>query len=187
MKKYIFILFLFLNLGKGESQTATKIDSSNYYNFLDTHKSIYWLDREDVTEIILTELKDNGYFENDTYVLMETDSSNFVILSVYCRDLNVGFLYPRVHDYPPKREHRLMRSSYSTATGYDYIQKVQIYPNSSSVIKIRHLPDNVIILNEDCYWYQPDNNQGVSKTTITKILKEDIKNQLKKFELIKKK
>ena len=187
MKKYVFIFFLFLNLVKGESQTITKIDSNNYYNFLDTHKSIYWMDREEVTEIILTELKSNGYFENDTYVLMKTDSSNFVTLSVFCSELNVGFLYPRVHSYPPNREHRLMRSSYSVTTGYDYIQKVQIYPNSSSVFKIKHLPSNIIILNEDCYWYQPDNNQGVSKAIITKILREDIKNQLKRFDLIKKK
>lgn len=184
----MYLVFTMTTIG-GFTQNTSLIDSSNYYSFLDKTESIIWLERDEVTTIILEELKGNGYFENDTYSLMNLDSSQYVLLSIYNRDLNIGFLYPQLHEYPPKKEHRQMRSSYKKSIGFDHVQRIETLSNQPIFVKIKQLPENIIILNEDCYWYQETNSNKkiVTKAIIIKILRQDIRTHLKRIEETRKK
>ena len=189
MRKIIMLLVFIITIIKGYAQNTSLIDSSNYYSFLDKRESIIWLEREEVTSVILEELNGNGYFENDTYIIMNLDSAQYVLLSVYNRDLKIGFLYPQIHEYPPKKEHRQMRSSYNKSMGFDYIQRIETLTSRPIVVKIKQLPENIIILNEDCYWYQETNSNKkiVTKAIIIKILRQDIRTHLKRIEEKRKK
>jgi hypothetical protein len=187
LKTFIIFLLFPLYLLNGYSQV--EIDTSNYYNYLDTKKSISWLDREEVVLIIIEELKKRSGVEYDTYVLFKLDSSQYVVLSAYSPDLDLGFLYCRIHEYPPQKEHRLLRSQDYNDTGYDYIQKLRSGNKTTSFIKIKNIPNNIILLNEDCYWYQDtvQTKKTVTKNVISMILKQDINKYIDRAISTKKK
>ena len=183
--KRILLSFIFIAVGfsNGISQVAVqKIDSTNYYDFFASGKSIMWLEEESVVKIITEELRYLGYETMFPHSLVKLDSSKYFVATVFCRELNASFLYIQTHTYPPSKNYRALRSSDRKDMGYDFIQMVETN-EGPKFIKIKDLPQNVIILNEDCYWYQSlgNDNKLVSRSNIEKILRQDIRTKIKKM------
>ena len=74
--------------------------------------------------------------------------------------------------------------------GADYSSCEETPSGEPNFVKIRKLPKNVFVLNENCYWYQytgnvEDNKSLLTKETAFKILRQDVKKYLTKVKVVK--
>ena len=74
--------------------------------------------------------------------------------------------------------------------GADYSSCEETPSGKPNFVKIKKLPKNVFVLNENCYWYQYSNNPEDNKSLLTKetafrILRIDIKTYLSKVKTVK--
>jgi TonB family protein len=164
-----------------------KIDSSNYYDFINKPSSspitTNWLRRTEIVPIIKDELNRHGFKHSQEYKLYKLENDQFIILEIYNKEYNFGFVYKTGHAAIPKPSHRLEKTGYGISYN-DYSG------NSSSYIKV-DLPDNIYLLNEDCYWYQyeTDKNESykyVNRIVTINILKEDIRAVLANYKDLEK-
>lgn len=159
--------------------TQNGIDSSNYYDYYSDGTglggvSTDWLRESDVVPIISEALKDAGYEWIGEYCLFKLPSDQRIILSVYCKKSNFGFLYIKGHSAIPKKEHRSVNPTNINYTIAEYDTSGEV-----SYFKITEVPRNIFILKENCYWYQSAQNPTEGIKLVTKdiaisILKQDI-------------
>ena len=180
-KIYLLIVSFFI-VENGFGQNTTVIDSSNYYTFLDTKKSIYWLTREETAYVILYELEQAGYKQEcDLFSILKIDTA-YLMVPVICEKIKLGFLYEASHNYPPEKKNRYVRSLDFNYTGFDYIQRIENLNTDAKFLKVKKIPNNILIVKEDSYWYQEhiSGQQTVTKALIIKILRQDIKDFIEK-------
>ncbi|MCL9807054.1 hypothetical protein NAT51_16080 [Flavobacterium amniphilum] len=193
MKNYVMLIFLILGLTMSYGQN-NNINSSNYYDYyLDfpakKKKGLQgktlttnWLRLNEVIPIIIEELKKAGYKGIHTNELVKINNEQSIIIPVYSKKSNFGFLYIEIHAAIPNKKHRIERTQ-KESMGVDYIYWKELPTGESVPIKVEKLPENIFVLNENCYWYQytenpVDQKQLVSKDDAYKILIEDIKTYL---------
>lgn len=179
--KYIFTLILILTIQTIFAQNGN-ITSDNYYSFYKKSDgkpiTTNWLRRTEIVPIIQDELEKYGFKNSREFRLYKLENGQFIILEMYNEEFNFGFVYKTGHEVKPKEIQRTEKGDF--AINYnDYLG------NSSGYVKIE-LPKNIYILNENCYWYQYENdkyekNDFVNRDVIIEILKSDIQKVLAKY------
>ena len=176
--KYIFTLILMLTILTSLSQN-NGITSDNYYEFLKKPdgKTITtnWLRRAEIVPVIQDELEKYGFENNREYILYQLENQQFIVLEMYNLNFNFGFVYKTGHYAQPKETHRTEKNDYEI-TYNNYLGELFRYETDD-------LPSNIYILNENCYWYQYENdkyekNDFVNREVIIEILKSDIQKKL---------
>ena len=143
-----------------------------------------WLLWNEITPILVEEMKKAGYDNVYTNKLFRIDSAQYVVLAAYAMSPpNVGFLYAQGHAAFPNATDRQPGHQLMGEGKYDYVQFVSTQGNKSEFIKVRKLPVNMLLLAENWYWYQytensSDNKYLVTKEDIIRILREDIQERL---------
>lgn len=188
--KFSIALIFLVHIVFSQEDGNKKIDSKNYYSYYlakDTpllkgqNLTTHWLSIEEVVPIITEELKLAKFefvYEHSLYKLSNNQN---IVLSVYCRQFNFGYLFIEGHSVFPKKEQRLINNRYRTLLNIDYSQCEETFSGHPNFIKIKKLPSNIFILSEDCYWYQTTNNKEDNNVLVTReiainILREDIRN-----------
>lgn len=180
--RHIFTLILILTIQTVFAQN-NRITSNNYYEFLDKTDgepvTTNWLRRTEIVPIIHDELDKYGFKNNREYKLYKLENEQFIVLEIYNEEFNFGFVYKTGHSAQPKETHRTEKIDFAI-TYNDFSGKSSGYVNVD-------LPKNVYILNENCYWYQYENdkyetNDFVNRDVIIEILKSDIQKVLSKYK-----
>lgn len=196
MKSKATLLLFFLVITISYGQEKSNINSSNYYDhYVDfpsmkkkgiQGKSITtnWLRLDEVIPVIMEELKRSGHKEIAEKILININNEQAIIVTVYSKKSKFGFLYIEGHTENPNKEHRIDRTQ-KKSTGVEYTYWKESPTGEFVAVKIEKLPKNILVLNENCYWYQYTDNPTDQKKLITKedayrILKEDIKSYLSK-------
>ena len=180
--RHLFTLILIFTIHTIFAQ-KNLITTDNYYDFLKKSEgkpiTTNWLRRTEVVPIIHDELEKYGFKDNYEYKLYKLENGQFIILEMYNQEFNFGFVYKTGHSSRPEVMHRTAKDEYSI-THIDYLGK------SSGYYQV-DLPSNIYILNENCYWYQYENdkyekNDFVNRDVIIEILKSDIQKILTKYK-----
>lgn len=194
MKKICFF-FLCLTF---QLSASNKVNHDNYYEKLTrkplTH--IDWLRVSDAVPVIIDELKENGFHRAfiNVGLLVDDGLGNKVVVHVsYNRnDTTFGFIYKEGHSIQVNKKHRealLQQKEIKENFFQSYLIK-DIENNclkTSGNSKIDLLPQNIFVLDENCYFfeendYDEDAKYPLSKEKITEILRYDIRTFLKKIE-----
>ena len=164
-----------------DGEINPKINRDNYYDY-NTKPGLYpistnWIRRDEAVLVIIDELDKLGY-KTSSYVLYELPDTNRIILDVYNREKNFGFVFNTGHFMEIKKEHRQIKVFNQSRFKSDgRLGKLEKYEN---------LPRNIIALQETWYWYQYiDNNSGgelLNKATAIEILRQDIREAVKEFK-----
>ena len=195
--KFLVFLLFWTCTAIGQSDLNNTFDSSNYYNhyFMFNNPNIKgtnltgeWVQIEDALPIIIEEIKNLGCDSLIKDILIQIDTSKYISLSVYCKQLNFGVLYTQDHDAIPKIQHRKNRLKdeyfqvFSKINGEAPIGKDKLLPliGKDKLLLLTKLPENVILLTQNCYWFQSTGNKKDDKYLVTKdvalrILRQDIK------------
>jgi hypothetical protein len=196
--KFCFFIILFISkLTIAQTKIdSSKVDSSNYYNYYHSYNSLKdlnsdslitaWLTADEVTPIILEEMRKLGFDWVNENSLFKLTSGQDIILSAYSEKSKVGFLYIESHSMFPTKEDRLHLTEKET-TGSEYVIQEETSNGDPNFIHVEKLPNNIFILNQNCYWYQftanpADNNYLITKELAFKILREDIDHYLSKMK-----
>lgn len=166
-------------------ETRSKIDTSNYYQFLDKQGNLNWLRVSEATPIIIDEIKKAGYsyaFIEIGDLIMLKNGTPLVLTVSYNNDQKFGFVYEGSHGFPLSPNDR----SYMTRLEkFQYTQVVKPESGSADFKSIDPLPKNIFLLKQRCYWYNY-NSAGdkfpVSKSTAEYILRQDIRYFLKRIK-----
>lgn len=160
-------------------QNNTKIDTSNYYDYSNMFGTIAYLHDYEVAPIIEDEIIKAGYDYPATNQLMKFQDGQYITLTIYEYHLKFGFLYIKGHHIPPdKNDRKFLLNKDNSALQYGL---AEINADKTvSYTKINHIPDNIFVLDENCYWYYSDSkgelsNSTVSKNVIIEILRQDIR------------
>lgn len=142
-----------------------------------------WLRSEEITPIVVEEMKKAGYGKVSATCLYRLDSAKYVVLTAHSYTSNVGFLYSAGHSALPSKEARQPQKLTRAGSQFDYVQNVRTIAGSNEWIRVKKLPTNIIVLAEDWYWYQytddtSDNNYLVTKEDIIRVLRQDIQEKL---------
>lgn len=188
MKPILFlILTLFITSFQVQKALAQNksITRDNYYNYLNKSNqrplTTNWLQTNEIIPVILEELNKYGFEENYDNVLFRLPTNEHIVLDVYSRKANIGFLYNAVHHADPQIEHRKLRHYRSIQ--YDY-------SGDWKGIKFDSLQQNLTVLQENWYWYQYSEdkneiNDFVCRAKIIEILRADIRESLAKHKNLK--
>ena len=186
MKKILFFATLFCG-HISFSQTASEIDTSNYYKFLSPKKikgnglTTNWLRLDDVVPIMIEEFKKAGYDWLYDRTIYKLKNGQHITISAYSRKNNIGFLYIEGHDMFPSKSHRniLFQKDNSKV---DFVECEETYSGEADFVKIKEIPSNIFILKEDCYFFQYSDNIEDNKILVTKEIAIDILRQdLRKY------
>jgi len=140
----------------------------------------------DATPIIIDELLKNGipYYTISIGDLMKVNkSTHFVVTVTFGKgDSTYGFLYEAIHGIPLEVSDRDFLTHPEKA---DYTQtETDTLGKDVHYMRIFQLPSNIFLLKERCYWFQFDSNgtnYPVSKEVAQNILRQDIRNYLRKL------
>lgn len=201
MKKFLPLVFLLAFAFPGLAQRA-EINNHNYYSYYVGPTSMKggvvgpvnklksrklgtgWLRWNDITPILVEEMTKAGHDQVYTNKLFRIDSAQYVLLAALAmRAPVVGFLYAEGHAAFPTASDRQPGHQLMGDGKYDYVQLVSTSANKTEFIKIRHLPANLLALEENWYWYQytdnpSDNKYLLTKEDIIRVLREDIQEKL---------
>ena len=171
-------------------------DSTNYFDhFYDGGNNpkikgkklkISWLNIEDAKKVMIElfeKQKLDSFVENK---LFEIDSGKYLFLTFYFPTAEFGILYTQDHiGYPmPTKRKPIFQDEYfriySEVEGDKPLGKEKI-------LKLNHIPENIIIVNQNYYWYEDTGNRGDDKYLVTKevairILQEDLKSYFAKVK-----
>lgn len=166
---------------------SNKITHDNYYDYFNKTGEIPvttdWLRRTEIVPIIQEELEKYGFKKNREYELYKLKNDRFIVLEMFNDEFNFGFVYKTGHSCQPNKDHRIEKKDYEIRYN-DYTGKFSGY------IKV-NLPHNIYILDENCYWYQYENdkyetNNFVDRDVIVEIFKSDIRKILAKYKNLEK-
>lgn len=160
-------------------QNNTKINTSNYYDYSNMFGTIAYLHDYEVAPIIKDEIIKAGYDYPATNQLMKVQDGQYITLTIYEYRLKFGFLYIQGHHIPLNKNDRKFLLN-KTNSALQYAQTEINADKTVGYTKINRLPDNIFVLDENCYWYYSDSkdvssNSVVSKSTIIEILRQDIR------------
>jgi len=207
--QFLFTVFLFLvSITNAFGQNiASKIDTSNYYdfyvnyskgrwfyegtkdnpnsslNFDQTPVATAWLTNLDVTPIIIEELKLAGYKYPADNVILKNNAGQVLLVNAYCNNEKFGILYLQGHYANVSPKHRLAKTPLHRPPGVAYVERIFDESGKAEFINFEELPSGLLTLSEDCYWYQfsdsnKDNKKLVNKDIAIKILRSDIRSRL---------
>lgn len=194
--KLLALIIFFSQTSFSQIDINDKIDSSNYYSYYSYGKNLKgqnlttsWLKMDEVVPVIMDELEKAGHDWLYDYSLFKVAPGQYIVLAAYSRKSNFGFLYIQGHEIFPSKDHR-KHLTQNDLLGADYSSCEETPSGKPNFIKIKKLPKNVFVLNENCYWYQytdnkEDNKSLVTKETAFKILRQDVKKYLKKVKVVK--
>lgn len=115
--------------------------------------------------------------------LYRLDTTRYVVLTAYSQKANLGFLYVEGHAMFPLPAHRQKRGIDLTLGHFDYQQVVTNTAGENGWMRIKKLPDNILVLAEEWYWYQTtdnpaDNQVLLTREDIVRVLRQDIREKL---------
>ncbi len=142
-----------------------------------------WLREYEVVPILLEELQNAGYEWVVSSRLYRLDTTRYVVLTAYSQKANLGFLYVEGHTMSPLPAHRQKRGIDLTFGHFDYQQVVTNTAGENGWMRIKKLPENILVLAEEWYWYQTtdnpaDNQVLLTREDIVRVLRQDIREKL---------
>lgn len=170
-----------------------KIDTGNYYNVLKSGNrkyitsktlSVHFLLEHEVTPIILNEFEALKLNIPQTNVLCKLADGQFIILNVYDKSQDIGFVYCGVFGTVDKLS-RSVKSPYIETHNAEYVQSIiEQGGEKSEAIVVKKLPANIYLVWCERYWFQftdneTDNKYLFSKPMAEKILRQDLRAFLK--------
>jgi len=175
MKRIIIVVFSLTFCLTVKSQN-TNITNENYYEFHTTAQTTSWLSRDEIVPIIIEELEKYNFKWNYKYVLYDLNDTVSILLDVYSKENNFGFIYKTGHYSMPDIKHKI---------NLEYTQTKYNLKGSMVRNKI-DLPENIYLLNENLYWYQYNKDENeindfVCKSKIIEILRNDLRNVLDNY------
>lgn len=195
----IIIISLTMSLSaKTQIVTNDSFDSTNYftkyYDFKSNDNikghsfSVNWVDINDAKEVMVGLFKEFGIDSVVENKLFKIDSNKYLPLTYYLPKSNVGILYTQNHigyPMPKKRVPRYQNESFNIYSQVIFDKPV----GKPKMQKLESLPNNIIIVNQNYYWFQKTDNQEddkylVSKSVALRILREDLKTYLNLREKI---
>ncbi|MBL7711532.1 MAG: hypothetical protein JNL13_03670 [Chitinophagaceae bacterium] len=177
---------------KTQAQESPVVDTSNYYSHYSMGEGLSgntvntaWLSTLEIVPVLVDELKKAGYEEVFDNQLYQTSTKQMLVLSAYCYNEDFGFVYAQGHEGIPQKEHRNRISRFLQESGSEYVQDYYQPKSNLNFTTIKKLPANILVLQEDCYWYQytedpADNKKLVTKDIILDILRQDIRAKIAK-------
>lgn len=171
----------------GNNASSVKLDSNNYYNFYSdgTGKkgeiTTAWLKDYEIVPVLLEEMTKAGFDKNNDNQLYNLSPGDYIVLTAYNDDPKFGFIYVDDHEAFPLKSHRKRKSIFQTYDSCEYeIEMRRELDDSLVYIPIKKLPQNIFLLQSDCYWYQysnikSDNDSLVSRQDAFNIFRQDVR------------
>lgn len=190
IKLYIPLLLCCLSI-KGQD---IKIDSTNYCNFYDytahsknSDVKSFGLTRTMIIDIVIDEMQKLGFKWINTFRIIKIEEDKYVTSICYSDKSNCGFLIEDIFETTHSQNDRNLKSLNKKYSGYDYGEKIVSLDGSYKFVSIKEIPKNLCILKMNDYWYQESTNKEnskklVSKEFIVELLREDVREFLKKFK-----
>lgn len=195
MKDVLFALMMIVSTA---ACSQKKITQENYYDYyvkfeqketkgiIGDRIGTGWLSKLEVIPIIYDEFKKAGYEAVFTNKLFKVNDSQYIVLSAYNRKANFGFLYVEGHNAIPEKKDRI-NLNHRDEYGTDYLIYEETPTGKPNMIYIDKLPENIFLLNENCYWFQftdnpKDSDKFFSKKDAIEILKKDVRQYLSKMK-----
>ena len=169
-----------------------KIDSSNYYKYYSNGDNIKGavtiahLNAYEIVPILLDEIEKAGFENSMDYVIYKLSPTQNILLTAYNTDPEFGFIYISDCEMLPSKSHRKRKSIYQKYDSCEY-EEGNFKPGATlERTKIVKVPENIHLLQSDCYWYQysdssADNHKLVSKEDAIEIFKADVRSILLKI------
>lgn len=189
--RFIVLLIVFSLSACAQNQF---FDSSNYfshfYNGRNNPKikshglTVDWLNIKDAKKAMVEIFANHNldsFLENKLYKI---DSGKYLFLTYYIPNADFGILYTQDHDaipMPTKRKH-----IYNDEYFRIYSEIADDKPlGKEKMVLLKYLPENIIIVNQNYYWFEDTGNRDDDKYLVTKevavrILQEDLKSYLKR-------
>lgn len=161
---YLSVLLLLAFLAKAQ---RNEINSHNYYSYYAGPTSMKgglvgpvaqlksrqlgtnWLRWDEVTPLLVDEMKKAGYQDVYANQLYRLDSAQYVVLAAYSFTSDVGFLYVEGHNAFPAAGDR-QPGKLLAGDGHEaYVQVAHKRAGNIEVIRVRQLPANLTVLAEN--------------------------------------
>lgn len=178
------------------SISFAQINHINYYQKLKKSplSNIGWLTISDAVPIIIDELKNNGF--NSVFIrigsIVEADNNTKFIthVSYEHKDTTIAFIYLEGHSITISKKHRermLNQTELKNQLSVFNFRVSKYYQNSKNAQIIKTWPKNIIVLDENCYFFEEDGydkkiKYPLSKEVISDILRHDIRYFLKELK-----
>jgi hypothetical protein len=183
MKRLFFNIVLLISLTSNiQSQ---KINNSNYYDYQIKFCNTNWLRPCDAVPVIIDELLKNDieYYTIGVGSLVKLNDSTRVVMTVsfLINHKTYGFIYQDTHYGKLEASHRDFMKDTNNCS---YMQFEKYNDTGDKYMEVKPLPKNTFLLRETCYWYQTNSdgsNAPVTKEIAIAILRQDIRNYLKKI------
>ena len=182
---FSLISFTFLQEKQNVIQNdGSIINSKNYYDFLikkpgpGTRITSDWIRRDEIVEILVNELKEKGYKIKINGLLFKLDNGEFICINGFEPYKKFGFIVQEGHAADIQKSDRTKNKPF----------QYMIF-NTKGIPMLSYtseLPTNIFIFKEDWYWFQEcygcNDTKTVTRKDAIRILKEDLKNYLNKFQ-----
>jgi len=181
------------------SISFAQINHLNYYQKFTKSPLSYidWLRISDAVPIIIDELKNYGF--NSAFIhigsIVEADNETKFIthVSYEHNDTTIAFIYLEGHSITISKKYRESMLNQAELKNQMRISNFRVsrnYQNSKDVQIIKTWPKNIIVLDENCYFFEEDGydkkiRYPLSKEVITDILRHDIRHFLKELKFDK--
>lgn len=181
------------------SISFAQINHLNYYQKFKKSPLSYidFLRISDAVPIIIDELKNNGF--NSVFIrigsIVEADNETKFIthVSYEHKDTTIVFIYLEGHSIlisKKYRERMLNQTELKNQMSVYNLRVSENYQNLKNVHIVKTWPKNIIILDENCYFFEEDGydkkiKYPLSKEVISEILRHDIRHFLKELKFNK--
>ena len=170
-------------------ETRPKIDSSNYYSYYSNGDGLKGtlgtahLKAFEIVPILLDEIEKAGFHRCNDYILYKLTPNQTILLTAYNTDPEFGFIYINSFELFPQQRHRNRKSIFQEFDSCEYEESNRKPGATLERTPIKRIPENIHLLQADCYWYQfsdssSDNRKLVSKEDAIEIFKEDVRSIL---------
>ncbi len=181
------------------SISFAQINHTNYYQKFKKSPLSYidWLRISDAVPIIIDELKNYGChraFIRIGAIVEPDDETKFIThVSYQHKDTTIAFIYLQGHSIQISKKHRermLNQTELKNTLSVYNLSVSENYQKSENVPIIKTWPKNIIVLDENCYFFEEDGydkkiKYPLSKEVITDILRHDIRHFLKELKFDK--
>jgi len=166
------VLIAYSNIGW--CQKTAVITNQNYYSYSPTGGKVDFLRVSDAVPVIIDELIKRGISNYEIGVggLMKINDSTPLVVTITFEKSGkkYGILYEEGHGIPIDAKDR----DFFNEKTHSYRQSEYDTKGKVHFFRVNPLPQNIFLLRETCYWFQPDPKYPVSKTVACNILRQDV-------------
>jgi hypothetical protein len=182
MRYTLITAFVFSTAFVSAQHSRQEIDTSNYHRFFSprnlkgTRITTDFLRLNDVVPIMMEELKNAGYEWLYDRTIYKLQNGQHINISAYSRKSNLGFLYIEGHGiFPSKNDRKILFQKDNSHV--NYVECEETFSGEADFVRIERIPSNILVLKEDCYFFQYTDNPEDDKFLVTRAVAEKILRQ----------